>query len=1293
LNVPTAGVDDVGFSNQLAGAVASLHEANIKPEEIDYSSGEMMGAAFRSGNTIASALASQSLAERLMPTDGSRELSDDELIALTKKDGLHGMLDNFSDVTTEAQYVARKNDINRELQDRKILEASGFSGMAAQAVAGILDWPTVVPVGRAVQLTKVATGLGRTAAEAALASGVSAAGAEAMLQETQATRTGEESAMAIGSATVLGAVVGFGVHQVLGADVADKVIGRLDATRADAETGFEGAKSAGAAALSQAQQQIARGLEKDTRVPSLAFKSLKKLGDLPGFLGKALRTPRLELEEGATAAERTFIGQMTPNPSISVREAQGAVAANSDEFAAPVNVAGVKSEFDGNFNEAMHQSEALYKKNKAAYKNLDDFGDRVALAMVNGDTASDPVVQQVAKTFRERVLTPIYDRHVENGNFDAAMKPKNAISYFPLVHDAEAIRADKDNWLDFHETTHLRAIEEDYRQAKVEREGRKSDKADMKIAAEKAAASDTNIIQAEHVENMRSLKVDRTREVDAFEANKKAEELALREDTDAKLAEARDTYDEFKGGDLQKGEATRLKASYAREKTKIEKQHIRAQAKLAAKHKIARDKLLKKHDDKEAVAIAQRDDAAQKALDEATATLTKAKELSLTDGLNILKKLNTPEKRAVEAAKRAQAMYETVTGSKRFTLDHEIGGGSNYAKFRSNPSWHADLIARKWVKTNIFDIMEHYTREAGADAAIGSVFKKTVLVAGEDGAEKVSKTIGDLGLTEVHKAIGRQYDDLIGGVRSAEQEKIAGEIDRLTKSGKAKPGEIDALKAKALEAGAVRSKAEVALVNRRDRAIENVKMLHRFAKGQSFEDGSSQSFANAVEIVSAFNFDRLMGGTVFSSLTDPINIIIANGFGNTMKLGVMPLLKNFRGSFKNMDGDMRRLSRLMNSNAEVTHASTTLAMADIGNPYAKSTPAVTFARTSTKLFSKVSGITYWNSLLKQIASNTTQGRLIQNAVQGWQGLSKAERAWSLNLGLSEGSYARIRASFEGQAGAKWVEGTELPIGRFDEWGDKEIAGRFRAAINAESFNNVVAPHFSDKMALAGTPMGQLILQFRRFMLSNQMRIVGRNLQLARIDDAGAKRASVYGGLFGLVMMGAVVDATKHALGTTTITGGNVDLDHNAFDRIIQDWEKNPGSALYNSLDRSGVFGVAFEGSNMLEKLGLPNVRGGMSHLLRDENKEKGSARFQNRGAFESVFGPTAGLFEDTMKFGSFVTGLGDQYLGSGEAPNFNRSDFRKAKRLIPFATAPGLQQLMNEGEAYMGTVFDWPEPK
>ena len=109
---------------------------------------------------------------------------------------------------------------------------------------------------------------------------------------------------------------------------------------------------------------------------------------------------------------------------------------------------------------------------------------------------------------------------------------------------------------------------------------------------------------------------------------------------------------------------------------------------------------------------------------------------------------------------------------------------------------------------------------------------------------------------------------------------------------------------------------------------------------------------------------------------------------------------------------------------------------------------------------------------------------------------------------------------------------------------------------------------------------------------------------------------------------------------------------------------------------------------------MPNIRGGMSLALGDDHGSRREAnRFANRSMLESIGGPTVGLIEDVGKLGAFGSNSLGYLFGIVEDPHFNRSDFRRLRRSIPFQNLPGIQQAINEVEAYGGTVFHWPAPR
>ncbi len=148
------------FNAELTNAYNSHIQANLpKPEVDNPTMNETLKAAFQSGNTVGSALSSQTLAETFFPTKDSPELTDDQIIDRVGKLGMLPLLQKFSGVTNEAQFQARAADLDREQKNIDTLEASGVSGVAAQLLAVVVDIPTLIPVGKAIQLERAGASL------------------------------------------------------------------------------------------------------------------------------------------------------------------------------------------------------------------------------------------------------------------------------------------------------------------------------------------------------------------------------------------------------------------------------------------------------------------------------------------------------------------------------------------------------------------------------------------------------------------------------------------------------------------------------------------------------------------------------------------------------------------------------------------------------------------------------------------------------------------------------------------------------------------------------------------------------------------------------------------------------------------------------------------------------------------------------------------------------------------------------------------------------------------------------
>lgn len=173
--------------------------AGFDETELDPSLVETFGAAFRTQNVVGSFLSS-----RGQPDPYEIEQDFDAIDYVKDDPRFAPHVEEFAGIFNRKAAEAKKQQIIREQQDRRTLEASGSLGFVAEMAAGVVDLPTLLPIGGAV----AAGGRAAMAARVGIASGIDAGVSEAALQATQGTRTAEETALNIGGSIILGGALG-----------------------------------------------------------------------------------------------------------------------------------------------------------------------------------------------------------------------------------------------------------------------------------------------------------------------------------------------------------------------------------------------------------------------------------------------------------------------------------------------------------------------------------------------------------------------------------------------------------------------------------------------------------------------------------------------------------------------------------------------------------------------------------------------------------------------------------------------------------------------------------------------------------------------------------------------------------------------------------------------------------------------------------------------------------------------------------------------------------------------------
>lgn len=262
---------------------------------------ETFGAAFRTQNVVGSYLASRGQPDPYEIEDGF------DAIDYVKDDPQFApYVENFAGIFNKKAADTKKQQILREVQDRRTLDAAGGFGVVAEMAAGVFDLPTLLPVGGAISVggraLTIATG-------AALGAGIDAAVSEAGLQATQETRTGTESAINIGGSILLGGALGSlaGRYLSSGSQIAlSKKIEAQEKAFDEADQQFlslGGATSAGAAArdtgpLRLRDERFIKRLPAINQQDPLIRLQLSELDEARGIVRGLAETP-LEYAENA----------------------------------------------------------------------------------------------------------------------------------------------------------------------------------------------------------------------------------------------------------------------------------------------------------------------------------------------------------------------------------------------------------------------------------------------------------------------------------------------------------------------------------------------------------------------------------------------------------------------------------------------------------------------------------------------------------------------------------------------------------------------------------------------------------------------------------------------------------------------------------------------------------------------------------------------------------------------------------------------------------------------------------
>jgi hypothetical protein len=396
----------------------------------DVPQGSVLGAAFRQDNMVGAWVSSETIPQAR--EDGFNAWDS---IKGTKYEPFW---DSFIEVQNPRAADAKKLQIDREVEDRKILEAAPwYKSFPAQLAAGAIDLPSLLPGGAFVRGAKGGFSIAKSALTVGGAAGVATTAQEVALQNIQETRPLSESAINIGASVLLGGLLGAGGAKLLsnaewtaavkaiddqlagGAkpmnevtiEGVNPVTGTTTSTtiQTDASLGGSAPVSAGAAAVTPI----------DIEANSIA-------GKMAGGLAAATAhmNPGLRLLQSPSAATREIGTQLFEN-SLYLKK-------NIDGVASEAAVETLMKEWNAGLAQAVRATDdtfSAYRKGGGQLSRT-EFREAVGRAMRRADQDDDPFVTKVAQAWRAKVFDPLKDAAIEAKLLPADVSVETAASYF-----------------------------------------------------------------------------------------------------------------------------------------------------------------------------------------------------------------------------------------------------------------------------------------------------------------------------------------------------------------------------------------------------------------------------------------------------------------------------------------------------------------------------------------------------------------------------------------------------------------------------------------------------------------------------------------------------------------------------------------------------------------------------------------------------------------------------------------------------------------------------------------------
>lgn len=399
--------------------------------------GETFGAAFERENSIGSFISGGSKDKRALDA----EYDPFEKIKGTKYEL---QPDAFIYADSDEELEAVKTRVDREQDNLRIIEQSGWTGIAASMAAGLLDPTVLIPGGTFIKAGKAVQRIGRGAAMGATAASGSIAAQEALLQASQVTRPMEESGAAIIAGGVFGGIMGGALgalvkgQKAAGELITDKVYKGEDLKiRIDDETGKVSVdpRSVGAAQTDHVRLRNEEGIAHLNETFVRGTSNLTRSPTLRGLGSKYsnVKTITNGLFEHNFVLNKNKIGTATPKAvETFLKEDQGKLIQMNTKLK------NLYLKAVGREGQTFGEVRATIGGVRGKHMSYNQFSEEMAKAMRRGDVHENPAIDAAAKLVRSD-MDKVTKRMQELGLLPAELEVKTAKSYLSRRYNIDKI--------------------------------------------------------------------------------------------------------------------------------------------------------------------------------------------------------------------------------------------------------------------------------------------------------------------------------------------------------------------------------------------------------------------------------------------------------------------------------------------------------------------------------------------------------------------------------------------------------------------------------------------------------------------------------------------------------------------------------------------------------------------------------------------------------------------------------------------------------------------------------------